>query len=327
MVLLGFGVGFFLVVYMYLLQIVTSSCHRIDIRDLRMKLHSFPKTENIWPSFGGYHWRGREVSTKAVLICTARRLTTRPSFFPGFLSGGLHAITGPDHLAAILPASVGSSFVGGIKIGAAWGLGHGITASMFGALAFFLKGTVVNNMGFLDRLSHLAESVVGVSLVAIGLIGVKESVCSDENDSLDPNVIDGSIRHSPQPGILSLSRFWYIVHDICSDFIINIYFHLHRVDANKLLKSIFANGILHGLSLDGAPSIAPALAMSSWKSALSFLLAYCVGTMAIMSFAAGIVGEGSIRLGEAIDNPNFPKKMSFISSLIAILIGIYYILS
>lgn len=297
MVLLGFGVGFFLVVYMYLLQIVTSSCHRIDIRDLRMKLHSFPKTENIWPSFGGYHWRGREVSTKAVLICTARRLTTRPSFFPGFLSGGLHAITGPDHLAAILPASVGSSFVGGIKIGAAWGLGHGITASMFGALAFFLKGTVVNNMGFLDRLSHLAESVVGVSLVAIGLIGVKESVCSDENDSLDPNVIDGSIRHSPQP------------------------------DANKLLKSIFANGILHGLSLDGAPSIAPALAMSSWKSALSFLLAYCVGTMAIMSFAAGIVGEGSIRLGEAIDNPNFPKKMSFISSLIAILIGIYYILS
>lgn len=297
MVLLGFGVSFFLVVYMYLLQIVTSSCHRIDIRDLRMKLHSFPKTENIWPSFGGYHWRGREVSTKAVLICTARRLTTRPSFFPGFLSGGLHAITGPDHLAAILPASVGSSFVGGIKIGAAWGLGHGITASMFGALAFFLKGTVVNNMGFLDRLSHLAESVVGVSLVAIGLIGVKESVCSDENDSLDPNVIDGSIRHSPQP------------------------------DANKLLKSIFANGILHGLSLDGAPSIAPALAMSSWKSALSFLLAYCVGTMAIMSFAAGIVGEGSIRLGEAIDNPNFPKKMSFISSLIAILIGIYYILS
>ena len=32
------------------------------------------------------------------------------------------------------------------------------------------------------------------------------------------------------------------------------------------LRAIFANGILHGFSWDGAPSLAPALAMTSWRA-------------------------------------------------------------
>ena len=50
-------------------------------------------------------------------------------------------------------------------------------------------------------------------------------------------------------------------------------------------------------------------------------------SMATMSFTAGMVGEGSIRLGQAINSPDLPKKMSFVSSLIAIIIGMYYLLS
>ena len=66
--------------------------------------------------------------------------------------------------------------------------------------------------------------------------------------------------------------------------------------------------------------------MYSWKSVFIFFISYCVGTMAIMSLTAGIVGEGSMRLGQAVNNPDFPRKLSFLSSLIAILIGIYYIM-
>ena len=70
-----------------------------------------------------------------------------------------------------------------------------------------------------------------------------------------------------------------------------------RVTAMKSFNAIFANGILHGCSLDGAPSLAPALVMTTWRSVTSFLIAYCLGTMAAMALAAAAVGEGTTRLG------------------------------
>jgi len=65
--------------------------------------------------------------------------------------------------------------------------------------------------------------------------------------------------------------------------------------------------------------------MTSWKSALSFLLSYCFGTMLAMSLTAGLVGEGSLRLGKAVNSPNLPKNLSLASSVIAIFIGFYYL--
>jgi hypothetical protein len=144
---------------------------------------------------------------------------------------------------------------------------------------------------FLQQLSTLAESAVGVSLLAIGVMGIKENLESD-------NLVDG---HGDGDGTdLQLSGV-------------------------KTSKAIFANGVLHGFSWDGAPSLAPALAMTSWHSALSFLLAYCFGTMVAMSLTAGVVGEGSVRLGKAINSPALPKQLSLGSSFIAIIIGAYWL--
>ena len=170
--------------------------------NLRVSRISLSSGNKMWSSVRGNYGEGGAFTTKAIIVGTASRLMTESGVFPGILSGGLHAITGPDHLAAILPASVGQTFLGGIKIGAAWGLGHGITASFFGVLAYSLKGRMINNVGFLDRLSNLAEAVVGISLVAIGLIGVKESVFVDKRDLMEPDNEDGSIYYSPPPGII-----------------------------------------------------------------------------------------------------------------------------
>jgi len=209
----------------------------------------------------------------------------------GLLSGGLHAITGPDHLAAILPPSVGQRGWVGVRIGATWGLGHGVSAIFLGICAYFLKGRMSSKFRFLQQLSTLAESAVGVSLLAIGVMGIKENLESD-------NLVDG---HGDGDGTdLQLSGV-------------------------KTSKAIFANGVLHGFSWDGAPSLAPALAMTSWHSALSFLLAYCFGTMVAMSLTAGVVGEGSVRLGKAINSPALPKQLSLGSSFIAIIIGAYWL--
>ena len=228
-----------------------------------------------------------------VARCLASLVGTviNPTIAGGLLSGGLHAITGPDHLAAILPPSVGQRGWIGLRIGATWGLGHGVSAIFLGICAYFLKGRMSSKFRFLQQLSTLAESAVGVSLLAIGFLGIKENLESDNTDG-----------HGDGDGT-----------DL-------------QLGGVKTSKAIFANGVLHGFSWDGAPSLAPALAMTSWHSALSFLLAYCVGTMIAMAVTAGLVGEGSVRLGKAINSPSLPKQLSFGSSCIAIIIGAYWLL-
>ena len=179
-----------------------------------------------------------------------------PSIVGGLLSGGLHAISGPDHLAALLPPSVGKPGWYGLKLGATWGLGHGVSAIFIGLCAYFLKGTMSTQFNILQRLSKYAEAAVGFSLLVIGAIGIKENMELRSGKSNDGDESDSL-------GKMSMTTF-------------------------KSSVSIFLNGILHGFSWDGAPSIAPALAMTSWRSALSFLLSYCIGKNFILYFVNSI---------------------------------------
>lgn len=97
---------------------------------------------------------------------------------------------------------------------------------------------------------------MGISLIAIGLLGLKESLLdheeipSYETKSAGSAVVEGG-------------------------------------GGKGSGKAIFLNGVLHGFSWDGAPSLAPALAFSSWASVLWFLLAYCSGTMVSCDAAVG----------------------------------------
>lgn len=223
-----------------------------------------------------------------------------PTIVGGLLSGGLHAVSGPDHLAALLPPSVGKSGWYGLKLGATWGLGHGVSAIFLGMCAFFLKGRMSEQFSILQKMGKYTEAAVGLSLFVIGAIGVKENL--DLRKQIKRNS-EGGVSDSDESETLSKMS----------------------MTTFKSSVSIFLNGILHGFSWDGAPSIAPALAMTSWRSALSFLFSYCLGTMAAMSFTAGAFGEGSLRLGKVFNNDNLPMNLSFASSVLAILIGLYWI--
>ena len=226
-----------------------------------------------------------------IIISVAKSSLKRyvnPIISGGLLSGSLHAITGPDHLAALLPPSVGQRWWHGMRIGAIWGLGHGISATFLGLCAFLLKDRISSQFNFLHRISGFADIAVGLSLFLIGLIGIKEAA-ELKNVTPSENETDESLT------------------------------------APKSSAAIFANGILHGFSWDGAPSLAPALAMTSMKSCLSFFLSYCLGTITAMSVVAGGVGEGSVRLGKIVNNPDLPRKLSMASSLLAVVIGLFWI--
>ena len=101
----------------------------------------------------------------------------------GAFAGSLHAIAGPDHLAALISRCCGLPWYRAARVGAVWGLGHGVSATMLGMAGFlFKKGVrlsgVLGDMGNFDLLHHAGsfmELAIGFSLIVIGLLGIKEA--------------------------------------------------------------------------------------------------------------------------------------------------------
>ena len=81
----------------------------------------------------------------------------------GLVAGAAHCLMGPDHLAAVLPLAARSPRAA-VRIGVAWGVGHGSGVLILAGLFQLLKGTFD-----LEVASGYAELAVGVFLVGLGL--------------------------------------------------------------------------------------------------------------------------------------------------------------
>eukprot|EP00586_Coscinodiscus_wailesii_P006881 CAMPEP_0172488808 /NCGR_PEP_ID=MMETSP1066-20121228/18532_1 /TAXON_ID=671091 /ORGANISM="Coscinodiscus wailesii, Strain CCMP2513" /LENGTH=307 /DNA_ID=CAMNT_0013256275 /DNA_START=100 /DNA_END=1023 /DNA_ORIENTATION=+ len=212
----------------------------------------------------------------------------------GFMSGGLHAISGPDHLAALIPRCCGQRWYCAGRTGALWGIGHGISATILGLTAFALKNRLTNMKGLkwlLHGASSALEIAVGASLIVIGLLGIKEAREWEDN-SLEAQSLSAA---AAEPAAKVAGK-----------------------------RAVIFNGLLHGFSWDGAPSLLPAIAVATWKGSVTFLLAYAMGTMATMAIATTIVGEGTRRAGKLLHRPDIPQKLSLVSSGIAIAVGLFW---
>jgi len=178
-------------------------------------------------------------------------------------------------------------------VGALWAFGHSISSFSLGILAFYLKGRLSHGAGttvLVKSLSSWAEFAVGGSLIAIGALGIKEArnwKAEDEAMELAPSEANSTPRSGGK-------------------------------------RAIVLNGILHGFSWDGTPSLAPALALPGLGAVLLFLFAYCGGTVLAMSAVTTIIGEGSLRVGEKLDRPDLPQKLAFFSSGIALAVGLFW---
>lgn len=84
----------------------------------------------------------------------------------GLSAGVLHVVLGPDHLAALAPLTLGRS-EGALRAGLRWGLGHAASVALLALLAFGLREALP-----LEALSGWSERLVGLSLVALGCVGL-----------------------------------------------------------------------------------------------------------------------------------------------------------
>jgi hypothetical protein len=177
-------------------------------------------------------------------------------------------------------------------------MGHGVSATIIGVLAFFLKNRLTGSAGgrqikrWLAGMSHVTEIAVGLSLILIGIMGIHEArEWQEEMETAQPQSLSAAAADST----------------------------VNRKDAKK--RAVILNGILHGFSWDGAPSLAPAVAVATWSGNLAFLSAYAMGTMTAMAVATTIIGEGTRKAGQVMERPDLPQKLSLISSFIAIAVG------
>ncbi|MET0284188.1 MAG: hydantoin utilization protein A [Polyangiales bacterium] len=91
------------------------------------------------------------------------------AFLSGLLAGSLHVVSGPDHVAAVAPLAVNAPQAGR-NLGALWGVGHGA-----GVLVWVVLAAAFQRLFGQELPSVALEALVGVALVALGLLNLRAS--------------------------------------------------------------------------------------------------------------------------------------------------------
>ncbi|GLJ17638.1 hypothetical protein SUGI_0307170 [Cryptomeria japonica] len=210
------------------------------------------------------------------------------SAWTGLVAGCLHTLTGPDHLAALAPLSIGRTRMESAAVGALWGCGHDAGQLIFGILFLILKDKLQ-----IELLRSWGARVVGITLLIIGGMGIKEaSEVPEACVALESGHHQANLL-KPIPALESGKK--------------NIRF------------ATFATGIVHGLQPDALLMVLPALALPSRLAGGAFLLMFLVGTVMAMGGYTAFIGSCSDALKTKI--PRITEGLSWGSSLIAIALG------
>ncbi|KAK1296227.1 hypothetical protein QJS10_CPB15g00406 [Acorus calamus] len=216
------------------------------------------------------------------------------SAWTGFFAGCLHTLSGPDHLAALAPLSIGRSPMESAVVGALWGCGHDAGQVIFGLLFILLKDRL-----HIEIIRTWGTRVVGLTLLAIGAMGIREAsevptpCVALENGECDVSLIE-SLETVPS-------------------------------GKKKIGFATFATGIVHGLQPDALMMVLPALALPSRIAGAAFLGMFLLGTVFAMGSYTVFIGSCSQALKERV--PRITEKLTWASSLIAISMGIAILVS
>eukprot|EP01033_Poteriospumella_lacustris_P012540 gene12540-8964_t len=278
----------------------------------------------------------------------------------GWMSGSLHAITGSDHLASILPVILSQRWQAGLMYGLVWGFGHGLTSFVLGVTALGMKSMVISPSSstslFLHKYRYFGDFVSAATILIIGLMGLYEnsldSTHSSEESPSNPSPANdefslsesSSTRATDEGSSSSSSK----KKNVSTKYTAVCY------DSVKLV-SVFVHGAALGLSLDGLPSLTPAVVLAS-NHVLVFLSSYWLSTAVIMGIASSLVAEvsrfltkhskqrhvdslpladvdveavsgrsGSSVSEPAFEEPDYENKLARVASWAACLIGFGYL--
>ncbi|OEL23032.1 hypothetical protein BAE44_0015948 [Dichanthelium oligosanthes] len=224
------------------------------------------------------------------------------SAWTGFLAGCLHTLSGPDHLAALAPLSIGRSRVESAVVGALWGCGHDAGQVIFGLLFLGLKDRL-----HIEVIRTWSTRVVALTLLVIGALGIREAsgvptpCVALDGGECDVNVADHRHHHHPVAETLPGGK------------------------KKEINFATFATGIVHGLQPDALMMVLPALALPSRVAGAAFLGMFLVGTVVSMGSYTVLIGSCTEALKERV--PRITEKLTWAASLVAISMGLAILVS
>lgn len=201
----------------------------------------------------------------------------------GLAAGATHVLTGPDHLAAVLPFA-SEARRRAAWTGLAWGAGHSIGVLLLGGLAITLQGAVN-----VEGVSTWAEGSVGFLLIGLGLWTLRRAGLVVVH--AHPHRHDDGAGDHAHP------------HVHIADATVGRPDHAERGAHRRHQHSALAFGVVHGVAgTSHLFGVVPALVLGT-APALAYLAAFLVGSAGAMAgcaaFAGGLVGghPGRLRLG------------------------------
>ena len=224
----------------------------------------------------------------------------------GLLASILHVITGPDHLAAVLPFAIETKRKAW-KIGLSWGIGHLVGMIAIGVLFVLFKEIIP-----VEKISEHSEQLVGVVLIGIGFWAFFKIF---KNQKLHKHL---HIHSEEAP----------IIHKHSHEHAQNItHQHKHPKDLKQSYFASFWIGILHGLAgVAHFLILLPVLGFKSQADSVLYIIGFGIGIILAMTTFAFVIGKiaSSAKAGH---HDFFFNGIRLAGGLFAIVIGIYWCFS
>ena len=207
----------------------------------------------------------------------------------GVVAGFVHVISGADHLIAMAPSAINSPKKA-LKNGFSWGLGHSSGVLLLAFLAIFIKDITP-----LNKFSNIAEFLVGISLLIVGVIAIKNSFQLSMH----------SHSHKHENGFA------------------HRHYHFHTKEQknnNKHSHALTGLGLLHGIA-GGSHFLAvlPALALPV-ISACFYLISYLFGSLISMNLFTFLISFTTLKVGQ-----KFIKRLICVAGGLSFSMGLFWI--
>jgi len=227
-------------------------------------------------------------------------------FIAALIASILHVITGPDHLAAVIPFAIESKKKAW-KIGLFWGIGH-----LIGMLAIGILFLIFRELIPVESISNYSEQLVGIVLLVIGVWSFYK-IFKEEKKHKHLHVHGNHI--------VAIHKHEHAHHHETSH---------HHTHNHQLKQSGFASlsiGFLHGLA--GISHFLLFIPVASFKNqidSISYLVGFSCGIVLAMTSFALLIGRIS-SFSKNEHNDTLFKGIRFSGGLFAIIIGLYWLFS
>jgi len=227
-------------------------------------------------------------------------------FIAALIASILHVITGPDHLAAVIPFAIESKKKAW-KIGLFWGIGH-----LMGMLAIGILFLIFRELIPVDSISAYSEQLVGIVLLVIGVWSFYK-IFKEEKKHKHLHVHGNDT--------VAIHKHEHAHHHEASH---------HHTHNHQLKQSSFASlsiGFLHGLA--GISHFLLFIPVASFKNqidSISYLVGFSCGIVLAMTSFALLIGRIS-SFSKNEHNDTLFKGIRFSGGLFAIIIGLYWLFS